>query len=62
MDAQHLAEDGLAKHEDSSSSKNEQVETVRTISRVPGNSNYYEKNGLRTYGDEMDHDHEQPVW
>ncbi|WPG97594.1 MFS general substrate transporter [Acrodontium crateriforme] len=34
------------------------VEQVRTIERVPGHSNYYEKDGLRTYGDGEDHDHE----
>ncbi|KAK6427381.1 hypothetical protein LTR95_015990 [Oleoguttula sp. CCFEE 5521] len=32
-----------------------QLEVIRTISRVPGNSNYYEKNGLRTEGDGVDH-------
>lgn len=37
------------------------VEVVRTVSRVPGNPNYYEKDGLRTYGDDEDHDHEPPV-
>lgn len=37
------------------------LENIRTISRVPGNSHYYEKNGLRTYGDDEDHDHEPPV-
>lgn len=37
------------------------LETIRTVSRVPGNTNYYEKNGLRTYGDDEDHDHEPPV-
>jgi hypothetical protein len=31
------------------------------VSRVPGNSNYYEKDGIRTYGDDEDHDHEAPV-
>jgi hypothetical protein len=30
------------------------LETIRTVSRVPGNPNYYEKNGLRTYGDDED--------
>ena len=34
------------------------VEQVHTNERVPGHANYYEKNGLRTYGDDMDHDHE----
>jgi hypothetical protein len=39
----------------------QQIETIRTISKVPGNPNYHEKNGLRTYGDDEDHDHEPPV-
>lgn len=34
---------------------------VVTRERVPGHSNYYEKDGLRTYGDDFDHDHEPPV-
>lgn len=38
-----------------------QIEPVRTISRVPGNSNYYEKNGLRTEGDGVDHSLYHPV-
>jgi hypothetical protein len=33
----------------------ENIEAIRTISRVPGNPNYYEKNGLRTEGDGFDH-------
>ena len=37
------------------------VGTVRTNERVPGHPNYYEKDGLRTYGDNEDHDHEPPV-
>jgi hypothetical protein len=37
------------------------VETVHTNERVPGHANYYEKNGLRTYGDDEDHDHEPPM-
>jgi hypothetical protein len=40
---------------------NEHLETIRTVSRVPGNTHYYEKDGLRTYGDDEDHDHEPPV-
>lgn len=35
-----------------------QVEQVHTNERVPGHNNYYEKDGLRTYGDDADHDHE----
>lgn len=38
-----------------------QIENIRTVSRVPGNPHYYEKDGLRTYGDDEDHDHEPPV-
>lgn len=37
------------------------LETIRTVSRVPGNTHYYEKDGLRTYGDGEDHDHEPPM-
>lgn len=39
------------------------LEAIRTISRVPGNDHYYEKDGLRTYGDSPDEDHlhEPPV-
>lgn len=37
------------------------VEQVKSNERVPGHPNYYEKDGLRTYGDEEDHDHEPPV-
>lgn len=58
-----------ATHSDASvtppSEKNEThfegIENIRTISRVPGNDHYYEKDGLRTYGDDEDHDHEPPV-
>lgn len=38
-----------------------QMEAIHTNERVPGHANYYEKNGLRTYGDDEDHDHEPPV-
>lgn len=37
------------------------VTAIHTNERVPGNTHYYEKNGLRTYGDDEDHDHEPPV-
>jgi hypothetical protein len=40
--------------------KTEHLEVITTISRVP-NPRYYEKDGLRTYGDDEDHDHEPPV-
>jgi hypothetical protein len=36
----------------------EHVEHIATHDRVPGHENYYEKDGLRTYGDGEDHDHE----
>jgi hypothetical protein len=39
----------------------ENLETIHTNERVPGHDNYYEKDGLRTYGDGQDHDHEPPV-
>lgn len=38
-----------------------QVEQVHTNEKVPGHPEYYEKDGLRTYGDDEDHDHEPPV-
>ena len=37
------------------------IEQIKTRERVPGHSDYYEKDGLRTYGDDEDHDHEPPV-
>lgn len=37
------------------------VHNITTDERVPGHSAYYEEGGLRTYGDDMDHDHEPPV-
>ena len=37
------------------------IETVQSNERVPGHPAYYEKDGLRTYGDDEDHDHEPPV-
>ena len=37
------------------------VETVHTNERVAGHPAYYEKGGLRTYGDDEDHDHEPKV-
>jgi hypothetical protein len=39
----------------------EHFEHVHTNERVPGHTNYYEKNGLRTYGDGEDHDIEPPM-
>ena len=37
------------------------VEVIHTNERVSGHPAYYEKDGLRTYGDDEDHDHEPPV-
>ena len=39
----------------------EHVEQIHTNERVPGHTNYYEKDGLRTSGDGEDHDHEPPM-
>jgi hypothetical protein len=36
----------------------EHVEQVHTNELVPGNPNYYEKNGVRTEGDGLDHEAE----
>jgi hypothetical protein len=47
--------------ETGAASSPQHLETIRTVSRVPGNTHYYEKDGLRTYGDDEDHDHEPPV-
>ncbi len=35
--------------------KNSQVEQIHTNERIPGHTNYYEKDGLRTEGDGLDH-------
>lgn len=37
------------------------LDVIRTISKVPDNPNYYEKDGLRTEGDGVDHSHYNPV-
>jgi hypothetical protein len=34
------------------------VEQIHTNERVPGHTDYYEKDGVRTYGDGIDHDAE----
>lgn len=36
------------------------AEALHTNEHVPGHD-YYEKSGLRTYGEGEDHDHEPPV-
>ncbi len=59
----------VASSDDSSKSLDKEVEPtsgqhleiIRTVSKVPGHDHYYEKDGLRTYGDDEDHDHEPPV-
>lgn len=35
--------------------------TTHTNERVPGHPGYYEKGGLRTYGDDENHDREPAV-
>lgn len=45
---------------DVKSAPTQKLDPVKTRERVPGHQNYYEKDGLRTYGDEEDHDHEPP--
>jgi hypothetical protein len=40
---------------------NDTLDLVTRHSRVPGNTTYYEKGGLRTMGDGEDHVHEEPV-
>lgn len=61
----NIASMTVSEHSDPSVTTDEkggpQIETVHTNERVPGHPNYYEKNGLRTYGDDEDHDHEPPV-
>ena len=37
------------------------LEAVHINERVPGQRDYYEKDGLRTHGDDADHDKEPPV-
>ncbi|OAP56919.1 hypothetical protein AYL99_09031 [Fonsecaea erecta] len=37
------------------------IEQIHTNEKVPGHPGYYEKDGLRTYGDDEDHDHEPPM-
>ena len=62
----------MTAHDDNSSSENasspvvdkdpsSHIEQVHTNERIPGHPGYYEKDGLRTYGDDEDHDHEPPV-
>ena len=48
----------LSNSSDEKLDSNHHVEQVHTNERIPGHPNYYEQGGLRTYGDDMDHDHE----
>jgi hypothetical protein len=58
--SEHSVNPSLEK-ETAAPENSEHLENIRTVSRVPGNDHYYEKDGLRTYGDDEDHDHEPPV-
>jgi len=51
-------ENSIEKSTDSTPAQH--LENIRTVSRVP-NPHYYEKDGLRTYGDDEDHEHEPPA-
>lgn len=57
----HSTPPSAAADEKASGLNQEHVERIATHDRVPGHENYYEKDGLRTYGDGEDHDHEPPV-
>lgn len=61
MATEYSEESVVAPSEKAGVVTNEHLNVIRTISRVPGNDNYYEKDGLRTYGDGEDHDHEPSV-
>ena len=41
--------------------ESQEIETIHTNERVAGHHGYYEKNGLRTYGDGLDHEAEPRV-
>ena len=58
----HVAHDTSSRSSDNiDPEKATHVEQIHTNERVPGHDNYYEKDGLRTEGDGMDHEHEAPV-
>lgn len=50
-----------SEHSPSAKATTDHVEQIHTNEKVPGNPNYYEKGGLRTYGDGEDHDREPPM-
>jgi hypothetical protein len=51
----------VSEHSPTAKANEQRVEHVHTNERVPGHPNYYEKNGVRTYGDGEDHDAEPPM-
>jgi len=59
--AYHNETDGRSTSDSDKANGDNHLEVIRTISRVPGNPNYYEKNGLRTEGDGYDHTAENKV-
>ena len=61
MSAVSTPPEGVAGEKTSPTLKSQHLEHIATHDRVPGHENYYEKDGLRTYGDGEDHDHEPPL-
>jgi len=55
--------DGEAKESPTSSEKESgaHIEQVKHLGRVESDPGHHGKDGLRTYGDDQDHDHEPPV-
>jgi hypothetical protein len=51
----------VSEHSPPTKPTSDHMEQIHTNERVPGHTNYYEKEGLRTYGDGEDHDHEPPM-
>jgi hypothetical protein len=58
MSAVSTPPEAVASEKASPIPKSQHLEHIATHDRVPGHENYYEKDGLRTYGDGEDHDHE----
>lgn len=42
-------------------STTKEVKRTHTNEQMPGHATYYEKDGVRTYGDGENHDHEPPM-
>ncbi|KAK0336986.1 hypothetical protein LTR91_024395 [Friedmanniomyces endolithicus] len=61
MSGSNSSPEGSTRSPDVEKAALDHVEQVHTNERVPGHTNYYEKDGLRTYGDGEDHDHEPPM-